>query len=82
MAVKIRLRRAKSAKGRYNYRIVVADAREARDGRFIEEIGYYNPSTIPATCRLNMEKVDQWLRQGAIPTETVASLIKKARKKK
>ena len=57
MAVKIRLRRTKQAKGRYNYRVVVADAKEARDGRFIEEVGYYCPSTIPATFHLDMERV-------------------------
>ena len=79
MAVKIRLARH-GAKKRPYYRVVVADARKPRDGRFIEEVGRYNPCTDPSTVTLNMEAVDKWLAQGAKPTETVARLIEDARK--
>ena len=73
MAVKIRLARH-GAKKRPYYRIVVADSRCPRDGKFIEEVGRYNPCTEPA-----MVKVDQWIKNGAQPTDTVASLLKRAR---
>ena len=79
MAVKIRLARY-GAKKRPYYRIVVADSRTARDGRAIEQVGTYNPLTEPATVKLDLEKVYQWLANGAKPTDTVARLIDNARK--
>lgn len=79
MAVKIRLARY-GAKKRPYYRIVVADSRTTRDGRAIEQVGTYNPLTEPATVKLDLEKVDQWLANGAQPTDTVARLIDNARK--
>ena len=79
MAVKIRLARF-GAKKRPYYRIVVADSRTARDGRAIEQVGTYNPLTEPATLKLDLEKVDKWLADGAQPTDTVARLIDNARK--
>ena len=78
MAVKIRLARH-GAKKRPDYRIVVADSRAPRDGKFIEEVGRYNPCVEPAMVQFDMEKVDQWIKNGAQPTDTVASLIKRAR---
>lgn len=77
MAVKIRLRRV-GAKHQPSYRIVVADSRSPRDGRFIDQIGTYNPRTNPATVTLNRDKAIDWLRKGAQPTETVEILLKKA----
>ncbi len=76
MAVKIRLRRM-GAKKQPFYRIVVADSRYPRDGRFIEEIGYYNPLTEPADVKVDAEKVEKWLKNGAQPTDTVKVLFKK-----
>lgn len=78
MAVKIRLARH-GAKKRPYYRVVVADSRAPRDGKFIEEVGRYNPCTEPAMVQLDMEKIDKWIANGAQPTDTVASLIKHAR---
>lgn len=78
MAVKIRLARH-GAKKRPYYRVVVADARSPRDGRFIDEVGRYNPCVHPAVVEFDMEKVDQWLKNGAQPTDTVARLLKQAR---
>ena len=78
MAVKIRLARH-GAKKRPYYRIVVADSRCPRDGKFIEEVGRYNPCTEPAMVQFDREKVDQWIKNGAQPTDTVASLLKRAR---
>lgn len=78
MAVKIRLARH-GAKKRPYYRIVVADSRSPRDGRFIDEVGRYNPCTEPAMVKFDMEKVDQWISNGAQPTDTVARLLKQAR---
>lgn len=78
MAVKIRLARH-GAKGRPYYRIVVADSRSPRDGRFIEEVGRYNPCANPYMVEFDMEKVDQWIKNGAQPTDTVADLLKHAR---
>ena len=78
MAVKIRLARH-GAKKRPYYRIVVADARCPRDGKFIEEVGRYNPCANPAMVKFDLEKVDQWIKNGAQPTDTVASLLKNAR---
>ncbi|MDR2106043.1 MAG: 30S ribosomal protein S16 [Coriobacteriales bacterium] len=78
MTVKIRLARHGAKKAPY-YRVVVADARAPRDGRFIEEVGRYNPCTEPAYVKLDLEKIDTWLGNGAQPTETVAKLVAKAR---
>lgn len=75
MAVKIRLKRM-GAKKRPFYRVVVADGRMPRDGRFIEEIGYYNPLTDPIEVNINEEKANDWLSKGAIPTDTVKRLFK------
>ena len=73
--VKIRLKRMGAKKNPF-YRIVVADSRYPRDGRFIEEIGYYDPNTQPATVKVDAEKATKWIANGAQPTETVASLLK------
>ena len=75
--VKIRLRRMGAKKAPF-YRIVVADSRYPRDGRFIEEIGYYNPLTNPVEIKIDSEKAQKWIGNGAQPTETVKSLLKKA----
>ena len=77
MAVKIRLTRLGSKKAPF-YRVVVADSRFPRDGRFVEEIGYYNPLTNPVDIKIDSEKANKWLSNGAQPTETVKSLLKKA----
>ena len=77
MAVKISLRRMGAKKAPF-YRIVVADSRYPRDGRFIEEVGYYDPMTEPATIKLDNEKVEKWLANGAPPTETVRSILNKS----
>ena len=74
--VKIRLRRIGAKKDPF-YRLVVADSRSPRDGRFIEEIGYYDPTTEPATLKVDAEKVKTWIATGAQPTETVKALLKK-----
>ena len=76
MAVKIRLRRLGAKKAPF-YRIVVADSRSPRDGRFIEEIGTYNPMTDPATVTVDAEKAKKWIANGAQPTDTVRDLLKK-----
>ena len=77
MAVKMRLRRMGSKKAPF-YRIVVADSRSPRDGNFIEEVGYYNPLTEPVEVKVNEEKVNKWLSNGAQPTETVKRLLTNA----
>lgn len=77
MAVKIRLRRMGAKKAPF-YRIVVADSRYPRDGRFIDEVGYYNPLTDPIDLKVDTEKVQKWIANGAQPTDTVKSLLKKA----
>ena len=77
MAVKMRLRRMGAKKAPF-YRVVVADSRYPRDGRFIEEIGKYNPLTNPATIEIDADKANQWLANGAQPTETVKTLLKKS----
>lgn len=77
MAVKIRLRRLGAKKAPF-YRIVVADSRYPRDGRFIEEIGYYNPLANPAEINVDGEKAKKWIANGAQATETVKSLLKKS----
>ena len=76
MAVKIRLRRMGAKKAPF-YRIVVADSRFPRDGRFIEEIGYYNPITNPADIKIDAEKAKKWISNGAQPTDTVRAILKK-----
>ena len=76
MAVKIRLRRMGAKKAPF-YRVVVADSRYPRDGRFIEEVGYYDPMTNPATVKLDNEKIAKWIANGAQPTDTVKALIEK-----
>lgn len=75
MAVKIRLKRMGAKKSPF-YRIVVADSRAPRDGRFIEELGYYNPLTEPKTVKVDAEKVNDWVKKGAKPTDTVDRLFK------
>jgi small subunit ribosomal protein S16 len=74
--VKIRLKRMGANKKPF-YRVVVADSRRARDGKFIEEIGYYNPLTEPASINIDDERAKKWLGEGAQPTETVRALLKK-----
>lgn len=76
MAVKIRLRRMGAKKTPF-YRVVVADSRYPRDGRFIEEIGYINPLTDPATVEIDADKAKKWIANGAQPTETVKAYLKK-----
>ena len=76
MAVKIRLRRMGAKKSPF-YRIVVADSRVPRDGRFIEEIGYYNPMEEPSVVKVDPEKAKKWMENGAQPTDTVKALFKK-----
>ena len=75
--VKIRLRRMGAKKAPF-YRIVVADARSPRDGRFIEEIGTYNPMTNPAEIKIDNEKAEKWIKNGAQPTDTVKVILKKS----
>ncbi|MBE6051154.1 MAG: 30S ribosomal protein S16 [Clostridium sp.] len=77
MAVKIRLRRMGAKKAPF-YRIVVADSRSPRDGRFIEEIGYYNPVVKPVEVKVNEEKATEWLKKGAQPTDVVKRLFDQA----
>ena len=77
MAVKMRLRRMGAKKAPF-YRVIVADERSPRDGRFIDEIGYYNPLTNPAEINIDAAKAEKWLNNGAQPTETVKSLLKKS----
>ena len=76
MAVKIRLRRMGAKKAPF-YRVVVADSRSPRDGRFIEEIGYYNPTKDPAEVKIYADKAKTWISNGAQPTDTVKALLKK-----
>ena len=75
--VKIRLRRVGAKKAPF-YRVVVADSHFARDGRFIEELGTYDPLTEPATIKIDMERAKYWISNGAQPTDTVRGLLKKA----
>ncbi|HAL73666.1 MAG TPA: 30S ribosomal protein S16 [Clostridiales bacterium] len=77
MAVKIRLKRIGAKKTPF-YRVVVADSRYPRDGRFIEEIGTYNPLTDPAEVKIDLEAARKWMANGAQPTDTVRSLLKKS----
>ena len=76
MAVKIRLRRIGAKKAPF-YRVVVADSRYPRDGRFIEELGYYDPTKDPAIVSSDAEKAKKWIGNGAQPTDTVKALLKK-----
>lgn len=76
MAVKLRLKRM-GAKKRPFYRVVAADSRSRRDGKVIEEIGYYNPITEPSEVKIDAELAQKWLNNGAIPTDTVRALFKK-----
>ncbi|QOX79445.1 30S ribosomal protein S16 [Trichlorobacter lovleyi] len=76
MATKIRLQRH-GAKKRPFYQVVIADERSRRDGRFIENVGYYDPTKNPAVLKLNVEKVVAWLDKGAQPTDTVNQILKK-----
>ena len=78
MSVKIRLRRM-GKKKQPHYRIVVADSRSPRDGRFVENLGYYSPLTNPARLVLDLERVDYWVSEGAITSPTVGNLVTKAR---
>ena len=75
--LKIRLRRM-GAKKQPFYRIIVADSRAPRDGAFVEELGYYNPTTEPAELKVDNERAQQWMKNGAQPTDTVRGLLKKA----
>lgn len=76
MAVKIRLRRMGAKKAPF-YRVVVEDSRFPRDGRFIEEIGYYDPTKEPSVIKIDGEKAKKWIANGAQPTDTVRALLKK-----
>ena len=76
MAAKIRLRRMGAQRAPF-YRVVVADSRYPRDGRFIEELGYYDPTKDPAVVKLDSEKAKKWIANGAQPTDTVRDLLKK-----
>lgn len=76
MAVKIRLKRIGAKKAPF-YRVVVADSRTPRDGRFIEEIGYYNPTVEPAVIKIDEEKAIKWFKDGAQPSDTVKKLFAK-----
>lgn len=78
MSVRMRLARAGAKKAPF-YRVVVANSRNARDGRFIEHVGVYDPTRNPAEVRFKMDRVDYWLSQGVQPSETVAQLINKTR---
>ena len=75
--LKIRLRRMGAKKAPF-YRIVVADSRSPRDGAFVEEIGYYNPTSDPAELKVDNEKAAQWIKNGAQPTDTIRGLLKKS----
>ena len=77
MAVKIRLKRLGAKKAPF-YRVIVADERAPRDGKFIDQIGYYNPLTDPAEIKIDAEKATKWIANGAQPTDTVRALLKKA----
>ena len=77
MAVKIRLRRMGAKKAPF-YRVVVADSRYPRDGRFVEEIGYYDPTKEPSVVKIDADKAKEWIAKGAQPTDTVKKLFKQA----
>ncbi|MGN0293943.1 MAG: 30S ribosomal protein S16 [Lachnospiraceae bacterium] len=75
MAVKIRLKRMGAKKAPF-YRVIVADSRSPRDGRFIDEIGYYDPTKDPSVIKIDAEKANKWIANGAQPTDTVDKLLK------
>lgn len=77
MAVKLRLKRMGAKKSPF-YRIIAADAKAPRDGKFLEEIGYYNPIVEPPEIKIDPDKAQKWIKSGAQPTDTVRSLMKKA----
>ena len=77
MAVRIRLTRTGTTR-KPSYRVVVADGRTARDGRFIEQIGFYDPLTEPPTIRIDTDKAAAWIRKGALPSNTVRNLLARA----
>ena len=77
MATRIRLRR-EGRKGQSYFRIIVADSRAPRDGRFVAALGHYNPRANPAALQVNAEQARAWLEKGALPTDTVRSLLRKA----
>lgn len=77
MRVRIRLARMGTKKKPF-YRVVVADSEAPRDGRFIEQVGYYDPTKEPALIKLDSDKIDQWMMRGAQPTQIVSQLLKKA----
>ena len=79
MAVRMRLARAGAKKAPF-YRVVVANSRNARDGRFIEHVGVYDPTRDPAEIRFKMDRIEYWLSEGALPSDTVAELISRARR--
>ncbi len=79
MAVKIRLQRF-GAKMRPFYRVVAADSRSPRDGRFLEQLGIYDPMAQPAMCRFNQARLDYWLSVGAKPSDTIASLLRRQKR--
>ncbi len=80
--VRIRLRKpGKPVKHRYHFHVVACDAREGREGRVLEVLGYYDPSKNPEFYELKLDRIEDWIRKGAQPTDTVKSLIKKARKR-
>jgi len=81
MAVVIRMRKISAkAKKRFHFRIIVCDRTRARDGRSLDDLGYYDPAKKPAEFKINREKLDFWLKRGAIPSDTVKSLLKKGEK--
>ena len=77
MSVKIRLSRH-GAKKKPHYRIVVSDSRAPRDGKFIEQVGSYDPKAVAGGLKINREKIDSWIKRGAKPSQTVSELIKKS----
>ena len=77
MSVMIRLKKASASRGRYNYRVVVINKANSRDGKTIEEIGYYDAAKNPASLKIDKERYDYWVKNGAQPSDTVARLYKK-----
>lgn len=83
MSLRIRLRKpGRSIKRRYHYKIVVDEARSKKEGKFVTEVGYYDPSKNPEFLFINLEKYNEWVKKGAKPTDTVASLVKRFKKRK
>lgn len=79
MSVMIRLKKVSTSRGRYNFRVAVINKTSARDARTIEEIGYYDPAKNPASLKIDKERYDYWVKNGAQPSDTVASLYKKVK---